>query len=315
VTADPLTAALDRGAPLVVLSPHLDDAVLSCGALMAYARRRVPVTVVTAFTAGSPPPYTLSGRRCLRLAGMRDAQELYAARRAEDRSVLSAMGVAWRHLGLLEGLFRVKPGRGGRVRRLLPERDHVYPTYRRHVATGRISPHDSELLRGITETVSALDSLDALGTLEALGTCGAPDTRDAPDTRGAADTLGVPDAGDALDLSDGLGAPAAPTPTPPPLLLAPLAVGRHVDHLLLRQATERSGRHAVYYSEFPYNRRHEADAGFIRRNGLGRPVTWSEGLRDKEPWILGYRTQARAMFPTGRIPLRPEQYLCTGDPP
>ncbi|MFJ8082501.1 PIG-L family deacetylase [Streptomyces sp. NPDC096205] len=264
MTADPLTAALDRGAPVVVLSPHLDDAVLSCGALMAHARPRVPVTVVTVFTAGSPPPYTLSGRRCLRLAGMRDARELYAARRAEDESVLSDMGVAWRHLGFSEGLFRVKPGRGGRVRRLLPERDHVYPTYRGHLTAGRISPHDDEVLRSITQTVTAL---------------------------------------------------AATAGPAPPLLLAPLAVGGHVDHLLLRQAAERSGRHAVYYSEFPYNRRHEPDAEFLRRNALGRPVTWSAGVRDKEPWILGYRTQARAMFPTGRVPLRPELYLCTGDPP
>ncbi|MFF9244035.1 PIG-L family deacetylase [Streptomyces sp. NPDC014776] len=275
MTADPLTAALDRGAPLVVLSPHLDDAVLSCGGLMAYARRRrVPVTVVSVFTEGSGPPYTLSGRRCLHLAGMGDARALYAARRAEDRAVLSDMGVQGRQLGLPEGLFRRKPGRDGRVSRLLPERDHVYPTYRGHLVAGRISPHDRDLLDRVTRAVTALAT---------------PDEPNDPDDRGSQ--------------------------APPPLLLAPLAVGGHADHLLVREAVRRSGRPAVYYSDFPYNQRQDADPAFVRRRALCGPLVWTRNLHDKVDWILGYRTQARSLFPTGQVPLAPEHYLYPGDLP
>ncbi|TQJ91465.1 PIG-L deacetylase family protein [Streptomyces sp. SLBN-31] len=264
MTADPFSTAVEKGVPLVVLSPHLDDAVLSCGALMAHTRQHAPVTVVTLFTTGAPPPYTLSARRFLHLSGMRDAEELYAARRAEDRDVLTAMGITWRHMGLTEGLFRRKALRGrGAARglsRLLPEREHVYPTYRRHLAAGRISPYDGDLLRTLTRTVRSL---------------------------------------------------AAPEPSvgARPLLLAPLAIGGHVDHLLVRTAAETSRRHVVYYGDFPYIRHEAMDTDFVRRNGLREEVTWTTGLGAKSAAILGYRTQSRAMFPGGHVPLGPELYL------
>ncbi|MGI5144399.1 MULTISPECIES: PIG-L deacetylase family protein [unclassified Streptomyces] len=155
--ADPLTTAIDDGVPLVVLSPHLDDAVLSCGALMLHAITRVPVTVATFFTEASPRPYTFSARRYLRQVRASDAEALYRARRAEDQAVLERMGVEWLHLGLTEGLFRRRNGRSsGGARLALPELDHVYPTYRLHLSTGRISAHDAGTLRRVREIVESL---------------------------------------------------------------------------------------------------------------------------------------------------------------
>jgi hypothetical protein len=40
------------------LSPHLDDAILSCGALLTALPARSDVTVVTIFTEASAPPHT-----------------------------------------------------------------------------------------------------------------------------------------------------------------------------------------------------------------------------------------------------------------
>ncbi|MBN0048228.1 PIG-L family deacetylase [Streptomyces actuosus] len=264
MTPDAVADTVGQGAPVVVLSPHTDDAVLSCGALMAHARQQVPVTVLTLFTNGTPPPYTLSGRRCLRLAGMQDAEQLYAARRAEDREVLEAMGVTWQHAGFTDGLFRRKTAGSRRASRLLPERDHVYPTYRAHLAAGRISRHDDGLLRDVARIVRTL------------------------------------------------GAPSSPGGSGP-LILAPLAVGGHADHLLVRTAAELSGRRVVYYADFPYDRRDVPDAAFVQRNSLGRPVAWTLGLQAKAASVLGYRTQAQAMFPGGQVPLVPEFYLFPGD--
>src|SRR5437868_5354657 len=96
--ADPLTTVTSEGIPLIALSPHLDDAVLSCGSLLAEAGRRVPVTVMTFFTEAGPAPHTLSTRRYLRLTESADAYELYATRRAEDREVMEQLGAQWRHL-------------------------------------------------------------------------------------------------------------------------------------------------------------------------------------------------------------------------
>ncbi|MCZ0978588.1 hypothetical protein O1L60_03410 [Streptomyces diastatochromogenes] len=157
---DPLTGfvrtVLGSGAPMIVLSPHLDDAVLSCGALLGWAGRRAPVTVATLFTEAAPPPYTLCARQYLRLTRARDAEELFADRREEDRRVLGLLDVDWRHVGLVDGMFRRLPrAHRGRERlsRLLPELDHVYPTDRRHLSRGRVSAYDAETLRAVGETV------------------------------------------------------------------------------------------------------------------------------------------------------------------
>ncbi|MEU6684723.1 PIG-L family deacetylase [Streptomyces sp. NPDC046832] len=264
MAADPLTRAIDAGTPLVVLSPHLDDAVLSCGALMAFAAGRTSVRVATFFTEAGAPPYTFSGRHYLRLSGRSDAEFLYRERRAEDEEVLRRLGVEGMHLGLTDGLFRRKPTLPGRhrqwLRRALPERSHVYPTYRLHVATGRISRYDS-------------------GTLDRA--------------RAVLETLAS---------------------TPWTVLLAPSGVGRHVDHVLVRTAAELSPHRVVYYSDFPYNQQHRLDPRFVERNGLAG-MEWSRGLAGKAALVRGYRSQADALFPGGRIPEVPEVYLLAGGPP
>ncbi|MFC8275629.1 PIG-L deacetylase family protein [Streptomyces sp. NPDC057271] len=258
---DPLTAAIASGHPLVVLSPHLDDGVLSCGALLLRARRRAPVTVVSFFTEAAPPPYTLSGRQYLRQTRASDAEELYASRREEDRSVMAEMGVAWRHFGLVDGLFRRKEGRSPRTGGLagrLPEIDHVYPTYRLHLSRGRVSRHDARTLRTVADAIGALP----------------------PSDRG--------------------------------LVLAPLGVGGHADHVLVRTAAELSGRRVAYYSDFPYNQQFEPDASFTGRHAFVA-CAWEEGLADKRELIRGYRTQADALFPGGSIPPAAEVFLMPKD--
>lgn len=162
MAADPLTAAIDAGTPLVVLSPHLDDAVLSCGALMSHAAGHTEVRVATFFTEPGVPPYTFSGRQYLRQVGQPDAERLYRDRRAEDCEVLQRLGVDWLHLGLIDGLFRRKaPASGGglgRVRNVLPEATHIYPTYRLHLAAGRISRHDAGTLGRVLALLEELAS-------------------------------------------------------------------------------------------------------------------------------------------------------------
>lgn len=264
---DPLTGfvrtVLGSGVPIIVLSPHLDDAVLSCGALLGWAGRRAPVTVATLFTEAAPPPYTLCARQYLRRTRARDAEELFADRREEDRRVLALLDVDWRHVGLVDGMFRRLPRarRGGeRLSRLLPELDHVYPTYRGHLSRGRVSAYDAETLRAVGEAVDALLPARSRG-----------------------------------------------------LVLAPLGVGGHADHVLVRTAAERSGRRIVYYSDFPYNGTADDDGFADSRRLVAR--AWERGLDRKAELIRGYRTQAHALFPGGRIPRVPEVYLLPGAGP
>ncbi|MFG3346141.1 PIG-L deacetylase family protein [Streptomyces sp. NPDC048018] len=256
MAVDPLTA-LSRSGALLVLSPHPDDAVLSCGALLGLLPDRSAVTVMTVFTEAAPPPHTLSARQFLRQTGAVNAEELYVERRAEDQAVLKQLGVDRFQGGFVDGLFRRVPAprRGRRLAgRLLPEFDHVYPTYRLHLSRGRISPRDAETVRQVTDTVREL-------------------------------------------LPHGRG-----------LVLAPLGVGGHADHLLVRTAAARSGLPVVYYSDFPYNMQAAPDPDFT--GGLrATEASWDLGLDAKAELIRGYRTQVGALFPDGVIPRVPEVYL------
>jgi len=151
-----IARVLHDGAPAVFVSPHLDDAVLSCAALMRAMADVAPVTVVTLFSAAAPPPHTRAARTFLRQCGATDAAALFAQRRAEDVAVLDGLGVRHVHLGYSDALFRRRrdpSGLLGRVGRLLPELDHRYPTFRFDIDLGRVSRGDRELCEEITEQV------------------------------------------------------------------------------------------------------------------------------------------------------------------
>ncbi len=85
------SANLQLGARVVVLSPHLDDAVLSLGATIARtARSGSDVKVVTVF-AGNPDSTAPAGRWD-RFMGFHSAGESCRARRAEDRLACERLG-------------------------------------------------------------------------------------------------------------------------------------------------------------------------------------------------------------------------------
>ncbi len=256
--SEPLIEAINGTSRLIVLSPHLDDAVLSCGALMNHARTETSVTVVTFFTEGGAPPYTYGARRYLHKTRDRHANSLFLARRAEDQAVLEGAGISYVHVGLKEILFRRKTqpllSRFPWASRLVPELSYMYPTLHLHVIRGGISPDDLGTIR------SVLDTIDDLS----------------------------------LESST--------------LFLAPLGVGGHKDHILVRTAAELSRKRVAYYSDFPYNTRYSVDLSFVQRNSLVQ-TTWSRDVAAKLPLIRAYRTQVDGLFPAGKIPVVPETYL------
>ncbi|MBP1641632.1 MAG: hypothetical protein H6Q03_301 [Acidobacteria bacterium] len=218
---------------LLVLSPHLDDAVLSCGGRIAETTARGgDVLVVTVFTADEPavPPSRLAAdlRRWWRLP----AGEVMAARRREDAEALARLGAGLLHLGLPEAPYRL-------------------------AASGR--PFYDQL----------------------------------------AHLFGEPEPEDRDALAGALGAHLAQLPRAE-LLLAPLAVGGHVDHRLLRAAVEAQDGPAAYYEEFPY-----AEWKWLAlRRALGSRRAWSaetlplskETFERRVGAILAYESQVPAMF-------------------
>ena len=81
-----------RRSRLVVLSPHLDDAVYSACSILSTTVHREVVTVVTEGRAGVSTAWSS-------LTGFPDSATEHRARRAEDEAVLRELGVAPRHLG------------------------------------------------------------------------------------------------------------------------------------------------------------------------------------------------------------------------
>ncbi|UXM90816.1 PIG-L deacetylase family protein [Paenarthrobacter sp. JL.01a] len=149
-------------APWLVLSPHLDDAVLSCGALLEAQAREREIIVVTLFTEAQTATHTRAARSFLRQCTVADAGELFEARKSEDLAVLEAMGVQAIHLGEADALFRRrrKPPMVGSSAwdRLLPELTHRYPTYRFDIAKGRIATGDQALIHRLQVAVAGLIS-------------------------------------------------------------------------------------------------------------------------------------------------------------
>ena len=87
--------------PAAVLSPHLDDAILSCWHLLEGAG---DVAVVNVFT-GSPPPGT-PAPPWDRLTGAQDPVVRMRERRAEDRRALAVVGRTAVDLGFLDAQYR-----------------------------------------------------------------------------------------------------------------------------------------------------------------------------------------------------------------
>jgi LmbE family N-acetylglucosaminyl deacetylase len=90
---------LDR---IVVVSPHLDDAVLGTGRLLA---RHPRATVVTVF-AGNPPSYPDPMRPWDVQSGFEPGDDVMAARRDEDRAALGVFDATPVWLDLVEYSYR-----------------------------------------------------------------------------------------------------------------------------------------------------------------------------------------------------------------
>jgi LmbE family N-acetylglucosaminyl deacetylase len=84
---------------LLIISPHLDDAVFSCGALMA----ATPGAVVCTVFAGVPQANVATDwdRRC----GFADAHQAMRSRREEDTAALDALNAKPIHLDFLDAQY------------------------------------------------------------------------------------------------------------------------------------------------------------------------------------------------------------------
>jgi LmbE family N-acetylglucosaminyl deacetylase len=98
----PDTARSGVRAPWLVISPHFDDAVLSCGHWLA----RNPGVEVVTVCSGIPGPGVAASDGWDALAGFTTADHAARARRAEDSAALATLGARQRFLDFLDRPYR-----------------------------------------------------------------------------------------------------------------------------------------------------------------------------------------------------------------
>ncbi len=177
-----------------VLSPHLDDAALSIGGLIARLTEQGERVCVVTVMAGDPPA-SLPDTPIVRDLHQRWAagSQPVAARRAEDEAALTSLGAQWHHLSVPDCVYRVSA-----------EGEALYPS--ESSLFGQPNPLDPGFV--------LLDTL--LGSLLADATT----------------------------------------------VFAPMGVGSHVDHQLVRDWVLRQqgmGSLALnFYEEYPYSKQEHA---------------------------------------------------------
>lgn len=94
----------------IYLSPHLDDALYSCGGLICQQRKAgEPVTVLN-LCAGIPDYDSISSFARSYHQRWGDLSNMVEARRAEDEQTLSALGVKAVYLDTLDSIYRTANG-------------------------------------------------------------------------------------------------------------------------------------------------------------------------------------------------------------
>jgi LmbE family N-acetylglucosaminyl deacetylase len=106
----------DRFERVVVLSPHIDDAVLSCTGLLCALDKVAPRLVVTLY-CGNPEPTNSRAEGARGRPRKRRGHAAPSVRRREDLAVMRYLGCAWVHLGFPEAIYRRSPTTGRLVYR------------------------------------------------------------------------------------------------------------------------------------------------------------------------------------------------------
>lgn len=97
---------------LIYLSPHLDDAALSCGGQIARYRAAGKSILIATVTAGDPPTGAESHYIQELHTRWELEQDAVAARRAEDIAACKILGADWLHWDVPDCIYRFHPQTG-----------------------------------------------------------------------------------------------------------------------------------------------------------------------------------------------------------
>jgi len=93
----------------IYLSPHFDDAVLSCGGMIWQQAQAGHSVEIWTTCAGDPPAGPLPPLAAQLHARWQTGSQAVSARRAEDIAACQAVSAAWRHLDMPDCIYRRLP--------------------------------------------------------------------------------------------------------------------------------------------------------------------------------------------------------------
>jgi LmbE family N-acetylglucosaminyl deacetylase len=216
----------------IYISPHFDDAVLSCGGLIReQTQKGIPVEIWTVCAGDAPPgPLSLLAMGCHYQWGHESAEEVVAARRLENQQAADLVGSETVNFSIPDCIYRRSP-----TGELLYPEDVFVP----------IHTFEKDLH---LEVAAALSS--------------------------------------ELQVED--------------IVVSPLGVGSHLDHLMTRRAVESLKRPIWYYADIPYLLNH-LEMLAPQSDGL-TPTVYPISEMGLDAWqsgIAAYASQILMLFETG----------------
>lgn len=97
---------VEKYTTLVYLSPHLDDAVFSCGGLIWEQIQEGYSVEVWTFSTFEPDPYQLSSYAKMLHSRWQNIVNPYKMRKEEDIKALTLLGCKWEHLDFPDCIYR-----------------------------------------------------------------------------------------------------------------------------------------------------------------------------------------------------------------
>lgn len=245
----------------VFFSPHLDDAVLSCEELINNLTNK-KVTIVSVFTKPSPPPYTTTALRLLKICGYKNAEQFFYERKKEDIRAVHHLSCNYRHLDFIDAAWRksryfTSNALLKSLSRFFPSLIHIYKNEKRQFG-GALAWQDRDLIQKLLSTFKTI----------------------IPSNKRT-------------------------------LVFAPLGIGNHPDHYLVREAASRLNQPTFYWEDYPYNSYKYAATKFFSRHKDYKLIFELACDKNDSTAVNFYKTykpQALDLFPEGIIPKHTERY-------
>lgn len=79
------------------------------------------------------------------------------------------------------------------------------------------------------------------------------------------------------------------------VVFCPLGLGKHVDHIVVREACTNSFPNIIYWEDSPYNLYHELDKEYVEKNNLKRKI-FRKNQSNRKAMYPAYKTQFGKLF-------------------